>query len=370
MERLRFGALRVRGWSRGCELCWEGAKMVVFSTGVCPLYGECPYCTITADRRGRDVSYADEVEIRGPEDLIFEAEAIGAGGAGITGGEPSEVPERVERWVRLLKEEFGSGFHVHLYTNARGLTPRILSRWADAGLDEIRIHSWREEDWSFISEAKDLGMSAGAEVPAIPGRGWVRRLKELAGYVDRVGGDFVNLNELEFSEVNRDVLRSWGLVPRPDSEVAVSGSAEAAEEVLRWVEAETSIMGYFCPAEQKDYQMWARWRRRAERVALDHETPTDDGTLAYGIVSFSGDPDRVEAELRGAGVRHLARVGDGVAVRPEELLDPSVLDRLIRMGATARLVEVSPTDDRIELASYPWEYLLRRVSRSEEEVEG
>ena len=83
MRRLAHGALAVRGRSHSCDLCLRGSKLVLFITGICPRYGECFYCTIGPGRRGRDIVLADEIEVRSDDDVLWEARAIGAEGAGI-----------------------------------------------------------------------------------------------------------------------------------------------------------------------------------------------------------------------------------------------------------------------------------------------
>jgi len=351
LEELRFGALRVRGWSRGCDICWRGGKLVLFVTGACPMYGECAYCTISSWRR-RDIVMADEVLVEGEEDLLREARAIDAEGAGVTGGEPTLVPERVARFVSVLKE-WRSDFHVHVYTNGWRLDEEVAALWSEAGVDEVRLHSWDREVWERLRIVLDHGMEAGAEMPAIPGR--EERLKELAERLDSMGAGFINLNELEFSEANRETLLAMGFRPREDSEVAVCGSRETAAAVLEFVERETGIMGYFCPAEQKEYQMWMRWRRRAPNVAEPYEEPTEDGTLIFGrIRGPRSSLEELAEELAASGVP--LRLEDG-----ELLVPPEVLLEIIGEFAEleAELVEVAPTDDRKELSVYPTDFLRR-----------
>ncbi len=360
MEELPLGALRVRGWSRGCGLCWEGAKIVLFITGKCPLYQSCPYCTISEWRRGKDIVMVDENPVNVDDDVIREAELVSALGVGITGGEPSLVPERVAHYVRLLKERFGQGFHTHMYTNALGINEQSLKLLREVGLDEIRFHTWDKRFWGRIRLAQDTGFIVGAEMPSIPGSGWVKRLKDLASYLDRIGATFMNLNELEFTPSNRERLLRMGFKPKPDSEVAVQGSAEAAREVLKYIEEGTSLMGYFCPALQKEYQVRMRWARRARNVAEEYETPTDQGTLIYG-----------EIEGPEGALLYLSTMYGGVLRQGKLLIDAYTFQEIAKeiknMGLDGKLVEVMPTDDRRVLQVFPLDFVIREIKRNENE---
>ncbi len=352
MEELPLGALRVRGWSKGCELCWKGAKLVIFITGKCPLYENCPYCTISNWRRNKDLVMVDENPVRSDEDVIKEAELISALGAGITGGEPSVVPQRVAHYVKLLKDRFGSEFHIHMYTNAWGINEDSLKILIEAGLDEIRFHVWDRKLWKKIKMALDMGFYVGAEMPSIPGEKWIRSLKELASYLDKIEADFMNLNELEFTPSNRKRLLSMGFKPKLDSEVAVLGSREAAIDVLKFIERETSIMGYFCPALQKEYQVRMRWARRASNVAREYEVPTDEGTLIYG-------------EIKGPreALMYLYTKYGGVLEEGRLLMDAyrfqKIVEEIKDLGLMGRLIEVMPTDDRKVLQVFPLDFILR-----------
>ncbi|RPJ52981.1 MAG: radical SAM protein, partial [Methanobacteriota archaeon] len=69
--------------SKGCALCCQGAKMVLFITGRC--HRSCWYCPISRERSGQDVIYANDRPIRALPEIIEEAELMSALGTGITG---------------------------------------------------------------------------------------------------------------------------------------------------------------------------------------------------------------------------------------------------------------------------------------------
>ncbi len=362
MEELKLGALRVRGWSRGCELCWRGSKAVVFITGLCNLYSSCFYCTISSWRRGRDVQFVDEIEVKDVSDVIAELRAIDAEGMSVTGGEPALVLDRVLRYIKIVRGELGAKLHIHMYTNGVLMDEEKLSKLADVGLDEIRFHSWDDDVWNLVEAAQDSGLCVGFEMPAIPLSPYIRRLKDLALHLDRGGGRFLNLNELEFSEMNRKELLHMGLKPSPESEVAVSGSRDAAKDVLSFVERNTGIDGYFCPAAQKDYQMWTRWRRRAKRAAESYEDVTEDGTVFR--VELSG------SKLLLRRITH-ALHGEDFAVSGEKVMMPLntfkklVEEDLVDLNDLECFgVEYAPLPGRrIEVARYPCSFLLRSLKK-------
>lgn len=121
----------------GCLCCREGAKMVLFVTGLC--HKDCFFCPLSEDRKNRDVVFANERAVLSDGDVLEEARSMDAKGTGITGGEPLLELEKTVHFIRLLKNEFGKEHHIHLYTSTAP-TEAFLKELADAGLDEIRFH--------------------------------------------------------------------------------------------------------------------------------------------------------------------------------------------------------------------------------------
>ena len=121
----------------GCLCCREGAKMVLFVTGRC--FRDCFFCPLSADRKNADVVFANERPVYSDADVLDEARTMRAKGTGITGGEPLLEPERVIRYISLLKAEFGKEHHIHMYTS-EAPDEKQLKALAKAGLDEIRFH--------------------------------------------------------------------------------------------------------------------------------------------------------------------------------------------------------------------------------------
>lgn len=361
----------------GCIQCREGAKLVLFITGLCDK--ECFYCPVSRDKMYRDVLFANERPVH-PGDwsaVLDECRLIDAKGAGITGGDPMVVPDRVVEALRVMKAEFGPHFHTHLYTSCAFDTAWI-PRLKEAGLDEIRFHpdardyaamerSWHDDA---IREAVRVGLTTTIEIPCIPGK--ADDILALATYLEAVGAHGLNLNELEFSDPNVANLKRFGYKPANDETQSVAGSRDTALEVLeRWKargavgqpgtgRRSPTFAVHFCSSPYKDaIQLMQRFRRRAANVARPFEEQGEEGTLTFGVLqpkpgTEAGEvAERLRAELE-VPAEWVAVVGGRVETAPwvaEELADePGLLDDL---GVTAHLSEVHPTADRVEVERVP-----------------
>ena len=278
----RDRALLTGPMSRGCELCFPGLKAVIFITGLCD--DACYYCPVSREKLGHDVFYVNEEPVSSIADVIVEIERQGARGASITGGDPLLVPRRSLDLIQALKEAFTSRFHVHLYTSGRYATPGILVSLWKAGLDEIRFHPTNEKLVERIGLAAKLtGMSVGVEIPIAPGlEEWAKRIITKA---EKLGAEFVNLNEMEFVAPNAEALMMRGYREDPSRPFTVKGSLEAALRVLEWAAHNAGIPVHFCPALFKDQ---IQTKNRLLHLSLrDHywyEKPTGRGTLLWGEV--------------------------------------------------------------------------------------
>jgi len=266
----------------GCTLCIKGSKMVLFVTGLCN--SSCYYCPISQEKSGRDVVFADEMPVRDESDILFEAKAIKSEGAGISGGDPLCELDRTLKYIKLLKHEYRSNFHLHLYTSQTDVSEDVLCKLQNAGLDEIRFHP-QAEDWSGIQRAIQTNMVVGIEVPAIPGK--LEDLKKIAKRAEEIGVSFLNINELEASETNFENLISMGMRLTNMESASIKGSASTAKEVLKWSEDNLqNISVHFCSARFKDsVQMRRRLERRLEQtIRAFEERDEQDPLLIVGVV--------------------------------------------------------------------------------------
>lgn len=278
--------------SAGCKLCFEGAKLVLFITGLC--HRTCWYCPLSGQRKDQDVIYANEHRISSPEEMISVAHRMSALGTGITGGEPFQVVDRLVTYATALKQEFGPEHQIHLYS---GIAPSRDDLIRIQGLvDEIRLHP-PHEAWAAIENspyhqsfrtARELGFDIGVEVPSLPGiEAFLAVMPDL---------DFLNINELEWGESNASEMRGRGYELRGDVSNAVQGGREAVRPILSHPKV------HWCSSDFKDrVQLRMRLRRIASNTAREFDEITPDGTVIYGVWECDGQnaiiPDDVEEDL-------------------------------------------------------------------------
>ena len=261
--------------SKGCVLCHQGAKMVLFVTGRC--HRSCWYCPLSGERKGTDTVFANEHPVDIPEQIIREAENMSALGTGITGGEPLLCLEKVTEYCQQLKSHFGPGHQIHLYT---AKAPDDAELAAMQGLvDEIRLHPpyecWQEivksDYMTSVQHAKQMGFDIGIEVPALPG---LELLIPALPFLD-----FLNINELEWGDSNAYEMRSRGYELSDEVHNAIEGAQEWADELCRHEKV------HWCSSAFKDaVQLRERLKRIAENTARPFDQITDDGTIVYGVI--------------------------------------------------------------------------------------
>ena len=350
----------------GCIQCREGAKLVLFITGLCDK--ECFYCPVSRDKMYRDVMFANERPIHAGDwaSVLDECDLIDAKGAGITGGDPMVVPDRVVEAIRVLKGRYGPNFHIHLYTSCAFDTAWI-AKLKEAGLDEMRFHpdardyarmpqSWHH---AAIQEAVRVGLTTTIEIPCIPGK--AADIVAMAEYLEGVGAHGLNMNELEFSDPNIANLKRFGYKPANDETQSVAGSRDTALEVLAaWKARKSRFAVHFCSSPYKDaIQLMQRFRRRAANVARPFEEQGEEGTLTFGVLQPKPgvEPGEVAERLRSeleVPAEWVAVVHGRVETAPwvaEEIADEDGL--LDELGVTAYLSEVHPTADRLEVERAP-----------------
>ena len=279
-----YHSKKIGSLPKGCLKCVEGLKTVLMVSGVCAR--DCWYCPLSDEKKGKDVTVANEWWIKTDADVLEEIRLCESGGVGITGGDPLCSMDKTLHYINLLKKEFGGDFHIHLYTCIQNASKDNLEKLFTAGLDEIRFHpdfSGGEFGLDALKTALQYPWDVGVEIPVIPKK--VDITKEFIKAVDHVGVKFINLNELEISETNSQKIYEHGFEPVSDISFAVKGSYEAAGDLLEYCAKETKVDVHFCTVALKDgVQLRNRLKRRAENIALESDIISDEGLLIRGAV--------------------------------------------------------------------------------------
>jgi len=279
--------IKGRSIPKGCKYCLKGSKVVLFLNGICQRPDQCSwYCPISEERRGKDVTFADEIEINTKEGLLQEISMIKAQGMSITGGEPlSELNfEKTLDYIKYIKLKRGKRFHIHLYTNGIDFNEDKAEKLSIAGLDEIRFHPSKEE-WSCIKKALNKHMTVGVEVPVIPEKEKLKELEQLILYIDTIGVDFINLNEFEYCFPNSQSLKERGFKLKKGSIASVIDSQEAGLALIKSLGSQVSLKMHYCTIRAKDYyQLKNRYIRRAKKIKLPYEVINKEGLIIYGQI--------------------------------------------------------------------------------------
>ena len=267
----------------GCKQCVLGRKLVLFITGLC--HYKCYYCPISEGRRNKDVVYANEKLCNSVKEVFEEAKLCGSYGAGITGGDPLIVIDRCCMYIKALKKHFGKEFHIHLYTPLDLVNEERLEKLYREGLDEIRFHLYldrKKELWPRLNLALKYDWNVGVEIPAIPGM--KKETIEMIEFIkDKVG--FLNLNELEISEMNAKDLTDRNYFVKDKISYAIKGSRNLALDLLKYCNKNTKLRVHFCTSKLKDgVQLINRVKLRGKSIAKDYDILTNEGSIIRGAI--------------------------------------------------------------------------------------
>ena len=351
--------------SPACRMCAQGSKMVVLITGLCS--AKCFYCPLSAKKKNKDRIFANEWELKDEKDikkLIKEADYIEAKGAGITGGDPLIVWKRTENYISILKDNFGSDFHIHLYTCGI-INGDKINKLVSAGLDEIRYHPepryWTNIDnspmISSIKNALKTDVDVAFEIPMIPDL--EKEALSLINWAINHGIKWINLNELEFSETNAKELIKKNFIVKDDISAAVKGSQESADNIIDIISKNDFKIGvHYCSSSFKDgIQLRNRIKRRAKNVAKKYEIITEDGTLLKGIIlSKNVSLNKIyNMIIKKFNIKHNYIFQNKIKNRIEVAawILEKISSKLKKQGYECYIVEEYPTADALEVERIP-----------------
>jgi len=268
---------------QGCQLCVKGEKLVCFVTGVCPR--QCYFCPVSDEKFGKDVIFANERKVKGEQDLLLEANLMRARGAGMTGGDPLARMERTVSYIKLLKQNYGASFHIHLYTSLNLVSKEKLELLHAAGLDEIRFHLDLDSDalWARVTLARSFPWGIGVELPLLP-----TKEKEIMNIIDFIQDkvSFLVLNELEVADNKQSHLLTMGFRTKDELSYGVEGSVECGLRLIRYVEEKGySLCIHLCTARLKDkIQLGNRFKREALGMKKPFDIVDEEGLLTRGAL--------------------------------------------------------------------------------------
>ncbi|MFH1211094.1 MAG: radical SAM protein [archaeon] len=344
--KTKYYSYKIGDLADGCKLCVQGRKMVLFVTGLCTR--GCFYCPISDKKKDKDVVYANEWPIKDVKDMLAEAKLTEAYGAGFTGGDPLVKLDRSVYYIKLLKRKFGKKFHIHLYTSLDLVNDKTLEKLYKAGLDEIRFHPnlYNDKLWSRISLARKFDWDVGVEIPVIPGA--ERQTRKL---IDFIKGkvDFLNLNELEYSDTNGNSMARFGFVCKDKVSYGIKGSDVLGMKLLKYCKGRIKNVHY-CTAKLKDkVQLSNRIKLRAKNVKRPYDIITKEGMIYHGVV-FTKDYASVAKFLEKFKVPNSLFAYDKekkcVLVAPWVVL---MLQDDLKKRWKIALIEEYPTYDRLEV---------------------
>lgn len=264
---------------KGCKLCIEGRKSVLFVTGICHV--NCYYCPVSNEKKDKDTSYINERKIEKKEDILEEIKACGSKGISFTGGDPLVKINKCLDYAKLIKNEH-SKHHIHLYTGSTDKKIEEIEK-LEGYVDEVRFHVKDEKGIQDLKNILNMDFNFGIEIPSIPGD--FERMCSIIESASSAGFSFVNLNEFEYTETNWDNLSERGFDFDSDTSM-VKGSKDLSLRLLEKYE-DLPISIHFCPSVLKDaIQLRRRWEHRAKNTKKYYEE-IEDCLIVKG--ELSGD---------------------------------------------------------------------------------
>ena len=365
IEKCLNDSIFINSLSPACKMCAKGSKLVLLVTGLCP--SNCFYCPLSSEKTSKDVIYADEWKLNNENDtekIILEAEYIDAKGAGITGGDPLFVWKRTKKYITMLKENFGEDFHIHLYTSGIKNSQYINDLFS-AGLDEIRFHP-KANDWlnmeksrisDIIKDTVALDIDVAIEIPIIPNM--QNDIISLIKWSDEQGIDWINLNELEFSETNAENLKKEGFNVKDDISAAVKGSQESAYNIIDNLSNKDIKIGiHYCSSSFKDgIQLKNRLKRRAKNISKKFDIITKDGTLLKGVIYKK---DKNLGKVYDILIKKFEIKKDYITINKEKdrieialWILQRIANELKKLNIDSYMIEEYPTADGLEVEKMP-----------------
>jgi uncharacterized protein len=278
MKKTEYGSYLEGNFPKGCQLCVQGKKMVLFVTGICSR--GCSFCPLSKLRKNIDKTYSNEREVKSLKDLIEEVKNSKAKGCSLTGGDPLIKFERTISFAKKLKKEFGKNFHIHIYLSTKLVDEQKLKELSKH-VDEVRFHpdleGNLEKEAEKISLAKKFWKkeNVGIELPCFPDKN--KEIHEIVN-LTKDSISFLNLNELEAGEFSEELLSKKYKLSR-DGYTIKNSIKEGKKLIKRLKGIFPRLNIHLCTAKLKNsHQYKNRLKNYSSKKFMKM---TEEGTLIY-----------------------------------------------------------------------------------------
>lgn len=350
IKNTQFFSKKIGYLAKGCQLCTQGKKSVLFITGICSK--NCYFCPISDKKKNKDVVYINEWPTHDIKNIKKEIKLCDSKGVGITGGDPLSKLERTITNIKSLKKTFGKDFHIHLYTPLILVNEDKLKKLYNSGLDEIRFHPDLDNDklWNRIEIAKKFKWKIGIEIPVIPNK--LKQTIKLINFI-KTKIHFLNLNELEIADNKSSKLAELGFKTKDKLSYAIKGSELIALKLLKYCQ-NLNLNVHYCTAKLKDkVQLSKRIKRRAKNIAKPYDIITEDGTLYRGAIYTRKNLKEITQKLK----KQFKIPSDLIETdkKNNRILTASWIvdelkDELNKLKLKPALIEEYPTWDNLEIS--------------------
>ncbi len=341
LRKSSFDSYICEGICEGCRRCLRGRKMVLFVTGKCSR--NCSYCSLSKKRKNIDKVWANEklCKIGDLKEVFKEIENSGAKGCGITGGDPLLKFERTLKYAEALKKKFKE-FHIHIYLPTKLITKDKLRKLSKV-IDEVRFHPDIESNWQEEKRKIKLAQeffkkkNIGIEIPVFPDKENLlkRFLKNLAKEVG-----FINLNELEIGESNKDFfLKKYKI---KEGGYVIAGSIESGKRIMRFLhKIYPRLKIHLCSAKTKN---WHQFKNRLKNYKiLAFGKHSSEGTVIYFTTKIKNKKDILNVE-KAFGKNNCLYDAE----KKRMILNPAKVKRNLDKFKILKIEEY-PTSDREEI---------------------
>jgi pyruvate formate-lyase activating enzyme-like uncharacterized protein len=277
--------------SPGCATCGAGTWSCAYLTKQCT--AACFFCPSEPGSDG-SLPRANRLPLPNLEAYIALLRFFQFRGVAFSGGEPLLAFEDLVTWITRIKQEFGDGIYLWVYTNGDLVDEDKLQALHHAGLDEIRINI-RARDYRLapVILARKFIQTVTVEIPTIPEDNEI--LKDRIVDLHKLGVDHLNLHQLFANQVNYRSLaeRSYTFLPLVGTASPVLESEITALRLLLFaLENQIDLPINYCSLVYRTrYDELAHRRRAAALSKQAHDTVAETGLLRR--LSTSGPPESI-----------------------------------------------------------------------------